>query len=294
MLYGALEAGGTKMVCAVGDEDGNLLETKTFPTLTPKETIPQLISFFQQYEISALGIGCFGPIDLDRQSPTYGYITTTPKLAWQHFDICGAFRDALHVPIGFDTDVNGACLGEMLYGAAKGLHSVVYITIGTGVGMGVCVDNHLLHGMMHAEAGHMLVRKHKGDEFTGACPYHGDCLEGLCAGGSIEKRYNKKAYLIEEEDIVWNYTGDYIAQAIVNMILTVSPQRIIIGGGVMKQKHLLPIIRSQVPKILRNYVKTKELEDMNEYIVEPGCGEQQGILGALRLGVDAAGAQHIK
>ncbi len=287
MLYGALEAGGTKMVCAIGDENGHIKEIKTFPTTTPEETMPLLLGFFQQYPIEALGIGCFGPIDLDKNSPTYGYITSTPKLAWQNFDICGAFRDKLNIPIGFDTDVNGSCLGEMTYGAAKGLHSAAYITVGTGVGVGICVNGTLLHGMMHGEAGHMLVKKYSSDTFLGACPFHGDCIEGLCAGGSIEKRYGIKSYLLEETDIVWSYTGYYIAQLIVNLILTVSPQRVILGGGVMKQKQLFPIIREQVPQILKGYVKTKELENMNEYIVEPQCKDQQGVLGALLLGYEA-------
>ena len=294
MLYGALEAGGTKMVCAIGDECGNLVETKTFPTTTPTETIPLLLSFFKQYPIKALGIGCFGPIDLDKKSSTYGYITSTPKLAWQYYDICGAFRDALHIPIGFDTDVNGSCLGEMTYGVAKGLHSVAYITIGTGVGVGICVDGKLMHGMMHSEAGHMLVKKYHGDTFEGACPFHGDCIEGLCAGGSIEKRCGMKSYMVDKNDIVWTYTGYYIAQAIVNLILSVSPQRVILGGGVMKQKQLLPIIREEVPKILKGYVKTKELEDMENYIVEPGCVDNQGILGALLLGHEALKSYNAK
>ncbi len=287
MLYGALEAGGTKMVCAIGDENGHIKEMKTFPTTTPEETMPLLIGFFQQYPIEALGIGCFGPIDLNKMSPTYGYITSTPKLAWQNFDICGVFRDKFNIPIGFDTDVNGSCLGEMTYGAAKGLHSVAYITVGTGVGVGICVDGVLLHGMMHGEAGHMLVKKHPSDTFLGACPFHGDCIEGMCAGGSIEKRYGIKSYLLKDTDIVWSYTGYYIAQLIVNLILTVSPQRVLLGGGVMKQKQLFPIIREQVPQILNRYVKTKELDDMNQYIVEPECKDQQGVLGALLLGYEA-------
>lgn len=288
MLYGALEAGGTKMVCAIGDEHGNLQEIKTFPTLTPEETMPGLIAFFKGYPIQALGIGCFGPVDLNPKSSTYGHITSTPKLAWRNYDIYGAFREALQVPIGFDTDVNGSCLGEITYGAAKGLDSVAYITIGTGVGVGIYVDGKLLHGMMHAEGGHMLVKKYPGDTFEGACPYHGDCIEGLCAGGSIEKRYGKKAYLVAEEDEVWTYTGYYIAELIVNLILTVSPKRVILGGGVMKQKQLFPIIREQVPKLLNGYVLKEELQDMNQYIVEPGCGDNQGILGALLLGYHAA------
>ena len=287
MLYGALEAGGTKMVCAIGDEKGTIIERRTYPTTTPEETMPLLLSFFRQHPIKALGIGCFGPVDLNKNSTTYGYITSTPKLSWQNYNICGAFYEALHIPIGFNTDVNGSCLGEMTFGAAKGLRSVAYITVGTGVGVGICIDGKPLHGMMHAEAGHMLVKRYPGDTFVGACPFHGDCIEGLCAGGSIEQRLGKKAFLLEENDPVWTYTGYYISQLIVNLILTVSPQRVILGGGVMKQKQLFPIIREQVPKLLNGYVKTKELADIKQYIVEAECGDDQGVLGALLLGYEA-------
>ncbi len=284
MRLGALEAGGTKMVCAIGDEQGNIMERVTFPTETPAETMPSIIEFFKKNEVEAVGVGCFGPIDLNRESKTYGYITSTPKLAWQYFDICGTLSQALEVPIGFDTDVNGSCLGEITYGAARGCNSAVYITFGTGVGMGICNEGKLIHGMMHPEAGHMMIAKHKDDTFEGVCPFHKGCVEGLCAGNSIGARYGMKAFDIPKDDIAWEYTAYYMAQTVVNLILTVSPQKIILGGGVMKQEHLYPMIRKNVKEVLNGYVQAKELENLEEYIVVPGCGDDQGILGALMLG----------
>lgn len=283
MVLGALEAGGTKMVCAIGDESGNIIERKVIPTCMPENTMPEMIAFFRQHEIEALGIGSFGPIELDKKKSTYGYITSTPKIAWQNYDICGNFKRELSCPIGFDTDVNGACLGEMEYGAAKGCKDVVYITIGTGVGMGIAVDGKLLHGVMHPEAGHMFVKRVKGDEFEGTCPFHKDCLEGLVSGGAIGARYKVKAIEIPKEDVAWNYTANYIGQAIADLILTLSPERIVLGGGVMEQEQLLPLIREEVIKILHGYIKIDQIDQIENYIVRPGCEGDQGILGALLL-----------
>ena len=192
MRLGALEAGGTKMVCAIGNENGEIFERISIPTETPEITLPKLIEYFKDKEIEALGIGCFGPIDVNRNSETYGYITTTPKLAWANCDIVGAFKKALNIPVGFDTDVNGSALGEATWGITKGLENSVYITIGTGVGMGIMSNGKLLHGMLHPEAGHILMRKHPEDHYEGKCPYHKTCLEGLAAGPAIEARWGKK------------------------------------------------------------------------------------------------------
>lgn len=283
MILGALEAGGTKMVCAIGDEFGNIIEQITIPTGTPENTMPPILEYFQLHNVEALGIGCFGPIDLNKESKTYGYITSTPKLAWQNYNICGAVKEALNIPVGFDTDVNGSCLGELNYGAAKGCSSAAYITVGTGVGVGICIEGKLVHGMLHPEAGHMIVAKHPEDDFEGACTFHKGCVEGLCAGGSIGARYHKKAVDIDKNDKAWDYTAYYLAEAIVNLILTVSPQKIILGGGVMKQEHLYPIIRKHVTQLLNGYIVTEELKNMDEYIVAPGCKDDQGIKGALLL-----------
>ncbi len=288
MKLGALEAGGTKMVCAIGDEAGHIEKRRIFPTRTPEETVPEMLDFFAAEKIEAMGIASFGPVDLRKGSETWGYITSTPKKGWADFNLCGAFIRELGVPAGFDTDVNGACLGELLYGNGRGCSSLVYITVGTGLGMGICADGRLIHGMLHPEAGHMLVRKAPGDDFRGICPYHGDCLEGLCCGPAIEARYGITARELPGEDPAWGYTAYYIAQAAMNLILTVSPERIIIGGGVLGHPGLLEAIRARTQQLLAGYLKSPLLQNMDTYIMEPGCGGDQGVLGALKLAEEAA------
>ncbi|MCM1263420.1 MAG: ROK family protein [Butyrivibrio sp.] len=285
MLAGALEAGGTKMVCAIGNENGEILEQISIPTETPEITVPRLISFFREKGIETLGIGCFGPIDLNRDSDTYGYITTTPKTAWKNYDIVGAFKKALNVPVGFDTDVNGSVLGEYTWGAGKGLNSCIYITIGTGIGVGIISDGKLLHGMLHPEGGHILLHKRHDDNYQGFCPFHENCFEGLAAGPAIEGRWGKKAAELSDKKEVWEMEADYIAQALVNYTCILSPQRIILGGGVMHQKQLLPMIRDRFKELLNGYLKTKELEDLDSYIVLQSLDDKQGIMGALKLGI---------
>ena len=283
MRLGALEAGGTKMVLAIGDENGHIEKRVSLPTRTPEETIPPMIAFFKENPVEALGIACFGPVDLDKTSPTYGYITSTPKLAWQNTDIVGAFKNALHIPVGFDTDVNGSCLGEATFGAAKGLSDAVYITVGTGVGMGILSGGQLIHGMMHPEAGHMLLTKHPNDTYNGHCPFHANCLEGLAAGPAVEERWGAKGIELAPRAEVWEMEAYYLAQAVVSLILTVSPKRVILGGGLMHQRQLLPLVREQVKTLLNGYIRTPQMADLEHYITEPGLGDDQGILGALML-----------
>lgn len=288
MRLGALEAGGTKMVCAIGDETGKIFEQISIPTETPEITMPKLIQYFHENEIDALGIGCFGPIDLDKKSSTYGYITSTPKIPWRNYNIVGAFEEALHVPVGFDTDVNGSCLGEATWGVLKGLDSGIYITIGTGIGVGVYSDGKLLHNMLHPEAGHILLAKHTEDNYKGKCPYHGCCFEGVAAGPAIEERWGKSAKELTNQESVWEMEAFYIAQALMTYILTISPKRIILGGGVMHQLHLFPLIRQKVKEMLNGYIQTKELENMDTYIVPAGLNDDQGIMGCLQLAVLAS------
>lgn len=285
MILGALEAGGTKMVCAIGNENGEITEQVSIPTETPEITIPKLLDVFAGKDIEALGIACFGPIDVNRDSATYGYITTTPKLAWQNFNIVGAFRDKLGVPVGFDTDVNGSALGEYTWGIAKGLHSCIYITIGTGVGVGAIVDGRLVHGMLHPEGGHILLHKLSHDTYEGFCPFHKNCMEGLAAGPAIEGRWGKKAVELADRTEVWEMEAEYIAQALVDYLMLLSPQRMILGGGVMHQTQLLPMVRAKFKELLNGYIKTKEIEDLNSYIVLQSLDDKQGIMGALKLGL---------
>lgn len=288
MLYGALEAGGTKMVCAIGDETGKILEQISLPTLTPEETMPKMLAYFKSKDIKALGIGCFGPIDLDKKSKTYGYITTTPKLAWRNFDIVGAFQRELNIPIGFDTDVNGSALGEATWGCTQDTDTSIYITIGTGVGVGIIINGKPLHGMLHPEAGHILLRRHEKDNnFKCNCPCHENCLEGLAAGPAIEKRWGKKAIELKDNQEVWQMEAFYIGQALVDYILTISPQKIILGGGVMHQMQLFPLIREEVKKQLNGYLDTAQLRDMDHYIVPASLHDDQGIMGAIKLAMVA-------
>lgn len=287
MLLGALEAGGTKMVCAIGDETGTIHNRISIPTRTPEETIPELTSYFQQYDIKALGIGTFGPADLNPSSPTYGCITTTPKLAWQNFNLMEALQKALHIPAGFDTDVNAAVLGEAVFGCMQDISTGIYITIGTGVGVGVMVNRQLLHGMLHPEGGHILLSRNPGDTYKGFCPYHENCLEGLAAGPAIEGRYGRKAFLLKDIPEVWELEAEYIAKALVNYILILSPERIVLGGGVMHQEQLFPLIRQKTAACLNGYLDTKQLKDMDRYITPPSLNDNQGILGCIKLALDS-------
>lgn len=287
MKLGALEAGGTKMVCAIGDETGRIYEQTSIRTRSPEETIPELTAYYRERGVDALGIGCFGPIDLDKSSPRYGYITSTPKLAWRDFDMVGSFANALGCPIGFDTDVNASVLGEVTFGQAKGADCVIYLTVGTGVGGGIYIEGKLLHGMLHPEAGHVLIRKRADDAYRGKCPYHDNCLEGLASGPAIEERWGDQAVNLADRPEVWDMEADYIAQALTGYILTLSPQMIILGGGVMHQTQLFPLIRDKVTQLLGGYIQAKQLEDMERYIVPASLGDDQGIMGCLELAARA-------
>ena len=286
MRIGALEAGGTKMVVAIGNEQGEIFDRLSIPTREPEITMPELVDYFKSSKVDALGIGCFGPIDLNRESATYGYITSTPKLPWRNYNIVGTFSEALQVPIGFDTDVNASAIGEATWGSTKDVKNSIYITIGTGVGVGVIIDGKPLHGMLHPEAGHILLAKHPEDNFKGTCPYHENCLEGLAAGPAIEARYGKKAHELSNQVEVWVLEGYYIAQALVNYILTLSPQRIILGGGVMHQEQLMPIIHREVLRMLNGYILTPQLQDIEKYITLPQLNDNQGIMGCIRLALN--------
>lgn len=284
MLIGAIEAGGTKFICGIGNENGELFERVSFPTETPKITMENVVNFFKNKNIEKFGVGSFGPIDPNLKSDTYGYITKTPKANWSDFNIVGELKKHFNVPIVFSTDVNGAALGEAKWGAAKGLNNCMYLTIGTGIGGGAIVAGNMVHGMLHPEMGHILIKKHENDNYSGNCPFHKDCFEGLASGPAIEKRWGQKAYELPENHEAWELEGYYIAQALINYILILSPEKIILGGGVMKQKQLFPIIRKNVKNILNNYVQTKEiLNDIDNYIVYPELGDNAGILGAVAL-----------
>ncbi len=284
-MFGAIEAGGTKMVVAIGDEKGNILEQKEIPTTTPQETMSHVVEFFKRDNVEAIGIGAFGPVCVDITSPDYGRIGKTPKLPWVNFSWKEAFEE-IGIPVAVDTDVNVAALGEVVYGSAKGLSDMIYITVGTGIGVGVYLGGKLLHGMMHPEAGHIIIGKRADDHFEGACPYHKDCFEGLASGPALEARYGKSAALLTENEDVWELEADYIAKAIMMYICCYSPRKVILGGGVMHVEKLFPMIREKTLKYMNGYITAKELDDIENYIVPAGLKGEQGIKGALYLAAE--------
>ena len=289
-LFGGIEGGGTKFICAVGTSPDDIRREIRIPTTTPEETLAGAILFFQQAEVdfgrlSALGVASFGPVDPRPDSPTYGHILPTPKPGWTDADIVGTLRSAFDIPIGFDTDVNGAALGEWTWGAAQGLDTFIYLTIGTGVGGGAMVNGKLLHGLLHPEMGHIMIPHDKDrDPFEGACPFHKDCFEGLASGPAMEKRWGQKAETLPLDHPAWELEAHYVALALVNYITTLSPQRIIIGGGVGGREELLSLIRKNVQMILNGYVQSPAItEKIDEYTVPPGLGGRSGMLGAMAL-----------
>ncbi len=288
-VYGSIEAGGTKWVCAIGSGPDRIIADTRFPTGTPAETLARAITFFQDHQHLgsplAIGVGSFGPVDLNPESATYGYITSTPKAGWANTDIVGALQQALGVPVRFDTDVNAAALGEYRWGAAQGCAVAVYLTIGTGIGGGVVAYERRLHGLVHPEIGHMrLPHDWQRDPFPGACPYHGDCLEGLASGPALAQRWGQRAETLGADHPAWKLQAHYLALALVNLICTLSAQRIILGGGVMDSPQLFPLVRVEVQQLLNGYVQAPEILDhIDRYIVPPALGNRAGMLGGIAL-----------
>ena len=284
-IMAAVEAGGTKFNCGLGDENGNIIDQVSIPTTTPEETMKKVIEYFKDKKFDVMGVGSFGPIDPIKGSKTYGHITKTPKAYWSDYNLIGELKKHFDVPMEFDTDVNGAALAEAWWGAGKGFKNVMYITVGTGIGAGATVDGKMLQGLTHPEMGHISVKRHPEDAFEGTCSFHGDCLEGMAAGPAIEKRWGKKGIELAEDNRVWEMEAYYLSQALVNYILILSPEKIIMGGGVMKQKQLFPLINKNVKEMLNGYVDKKEiLEDIENYIIYPGLGDYAGFIGSFALG----------
>jgi fructokinase len=274
MMFGGIEGGGTKFNCVAGTSPEDIRFEERIPTTTPEETLGRAIAFFKKAEaetgrLSALGIACFGPLDPEPASSTYGRILPTPKPGWSNADVVGRMKSAFDIPIAFDTDVNGAALGEWKWGAAQGLDTFIYLTVGTGIGGGVMANGQLVHGLLH---------------FEGACPFHKDCFEGLASGPAIENRWGQKAETLPPDHPAWELEVHYISQALMNYIMTLSPQRIIIGGGISSREFLFPMIRQKIRELLNNYVQSPAVgEHMDEYIVPPGLGGRSGMLGALAM-----------
>jgi fructokinase len=290
-VFGAIEAGGTKFVCAVGTEPADLAVMQ-LPTTSPEVTIGSAVTFLKEHsggQLQAVGIGSFGPVDLCPSSPTFGHITSTPKPGWQNYDFAGAVRNALGVPVGFDTDVDAAALGEARWGAAQSVSDFLYLTVGTGIGGGAIVNGQILHGLIHPEVGHIRIpHDRQRDPYSGFCPFHGDCLEGLASGPSMEKRWGKPAHELPVDHPAWALEAHYLALGLANWVCTLSPKRMVLGGGVMQQQWLFPLIRTELVEILNGYIRSKDLtEKMDHYIVPPKLGNRAGIAGALVLAEQA-------
>ncbi len=293
-LLGGVEAGGTKFICAIGRAPDSIVAQAQFPTVGAVETLNTVIGFFQEQEklhgqLAGFGIATFGPAEVDPASPHWGAISATPKPGWSGADIVGRFRTAFNVPIGFDTDVNGAALAEARWGASIGATQSVYITVGTGIGGGIVVNGKALHGLLHPEIGHIRPRIVTGDEkFAGVCPFHGDCLEGLASGPAIKARWGASLSQLPFEHPAWAMEANYLGQLCAQLILTVSPQRIILGGGVMNHHELFPLIRQQTQVWLGGYVGAlKAHGTLDALIVPPALGTRSGMCGALYLAENA-------
>jgi fructokinase len=286
-ILGAIEGGGTKFVCAIASSPQDILDRIEIPTTTPNETLSQVIDFFaSRPNISALGVASFGPIDLDTSSINYGHILNTPKAGWRDLDLLGALRSGLSLPVSLNTDVNCAALGEQLYGAGKGAELLAYVTVGTGIGIGLAKDGLILQGMTHTEMGHMLFPDDS--PVIGSCPYHARCLEGLASGSALQKRWGVPAEQITDER-AWEEEAHYLGIGIANIILALVPHRIVVGGSVASHPGLLPATRSAVLSLLHGYVSLPDItNNVDEYIREPGLGRSSGVTGALALANDIA------
>ena len=289
-LYGGIEGGGTKFNCAIGDGPQNIVKEARFATTTPEETIGQVIEFFTPFldQMYGIGLGSFGPFDVDPASPTFGYITTTPKPGWGNTNILGMLREKIHTPIAVDMDVVVAGLGEARWGASKNDSHSLYLTIGTGIGGGYIVDGQPLRALTSLEMGHIRIPHDlKLDPFQGACPYHGDCFEGLAAGPAIQARFGQRAETLTNDNPYWDVEAGYIAHALTNFILSLAPQRIIIGGGVMQKDFMFPLVRKKVQELLNGYISHDRIIDhMDDYIVPPALGGQAGVLGCIALAMN--------
>lgn len=294
-IFGGMEGGGTKFVCVVGTGPDDIRNEIRFPTTSPAETLAQAITFFQPHKPVAIGLALFGPLELDTDSPSYGSITATPKPGWSGTNIVSAFQQALGVPLAFDLDVNAAAFGEYTWVPEnRRLDSLVYLTIGTGIGAGLIVNGQVVHGLTHPEAGHMrLPHDWAKDPFQGVCPFHGDCFEGLASGPALQARWGQPADTLPGEHTAWDLEAGTIAAALVNVILTISPQRIVLGGGVMQQQQLFPLIREKVKGLLNGYVASPVFSgDLGEFIVPPALGSRSGVLGALAMAKVNTEARH--
>ncbi len=285
-LYGGVETGGSWCVCGLGSADGKIEARAQFPTTAPDETIEQIVSFFAAHPAPvAVGVGAFGPVDLHRDSPTWGYITTTPKPGWQHVALGPTLQQRLQVPVAFETDVNAAATAERKWGAGRGCGSVCYLTVGTGIGAGLTVEARPWHGLIHPEVGHIRIPHDIArDPFPGSCPSHGDCWEGLASGVALADRWQQSPAELPDDHPAWALEAEYLAHGILSIICIASPERVILGGGVMQRPQLLPTIRERLRALLNGYLESPLLgERIDDYLVSPALGDDAGVLGAIAL-----------
>ena len=287
--FGGVEAGGTKVVCATGDASGSVRERTRIETTTPEETLRAVVDFFEDRSLEAVGVGSFGPVDDNPDSPTYGFITNTPKNGWQHTDVRGPIQEALGVPVAFDLDVNAAALGEHHGGAGRDVDAFVYLTVGTGVGGSFMQSGRSLRGLLHPEIGHLRLPRASGDDFAGNCPFHGDCLEGLAAGPAIEARWGRSPADLPDDHPAWEVEAHYLGIAVANLACTLAPERVILGGGVMHRRQLFPMIRRVVRERLGGYLDHPRFtEHLDEFVTPAALGDENGVRGALAMARQAA------
>lgn len=288
LRYGSIEAGGTKFICAVGSSPTDIGERFRIPTTTPLETLGACINFFraeaQKAPLAGIGMACFGPLNLNPKSPTFGSITKTPKAGWSDTPCKKILEEALHIPVAIDTDVNGAAIAERLWGAAQDVESVLYITIGTGIGGGMLVNGKPIHGLVHPEMGHFRPRRHPQDTFEGLCSFHKDCFEGLASGPAVHARWQTDPKDLPPDHLAWEIEAHYIAEALATYICVLSPERIVIGGGIANQDFIFPMIRKKVQEKLNGYVVSEQISSaIDSYIVAPGLQGDAGVLGGIAL-----------
>lgn len=293
LRLGAVEAGGTKIVCLVGSGPDRIAAQTRIGTGQPAATLAAVIAFFREQvqaggPLAALGVASFGPVELRPAHPRYGFITTTPKPGWAWVDVAGPIRAALGVPVGFDTDVNGAALGEGRWGAARDLDTFVYLTVGTGVGGGVVSGGRVARGLVHPEMGHLSVPRRPGDDFPGSCPFHGDCLEGMACGAAIAARWGRPAEQLDGADLrrAVDLEAAYLAAGLRNIVYAIAPQRIVIGGSVSALPGLFPAIRARLAGLLAGYPGLPE-HDAEQFVVPAALGALAGPAGALVLAEQA-------
>jgi fructokinase len=285
-LYGGVETGGSWCVCALGRAPQQILAEDQFPTTDPDATLSRVVAFFARHpKPKAIGVGSFGPVDLDPESRTWGYVTTTPKPGWRHVSVARVIQDQLGIPVRFETDVTAAAVGEARWGAGRGVAALCYLTVGTGIGAGLLLDGRPWHGLVHPEVGHMRIpHNHDHDPFPGSCPIHGDCWEGLAAGPSIAARWRLAPERLPNDHPAWRLEAEYLALGLLNIVLVASPQRVIVGGGVVESRPLLKLIRPRLGELVAGYLETPLLgERVDSYLVSPQLGDRAGVLGAIAL-----------